>query len=408
MVDSGIAMTPRGALLLLSLTHGVDHLIQLALPIAILVSPFSVLEQSILLTVMLFMFGLGGLPAGWLSDKMDSRLVILTYLVCSSIGMFLASFTTEFLFSLIAQIVIGFGISLYHPAGTALVTRLYPAGQRGHAMGIHGSVGNSIQASAPFIASMLFFTFGWKLGYLALSVPTLIFVIVFTIWWKKQPLLGTSVNEMQAENEPLNESSRPFRTTLFTKAVVLALFISMLRGLSYQGTLAWLPTFFANTQTYEESVLIAPILSAGVKTTLMLLPGMVAQIIGGTISDRKGWYLPLAVSCILSAISLFLLPFLPTVALPVISAAVFGFAFFAAQSVENALLADVTPREHRGSAFGISFFIRFGIGSLAAGIGGIIILTFDIVWVFPAMGIIALLTLPFILLLRAIGIKMHD
>ena len=130
MTKPSPAETSHRPLILVGLTHGIDHLIQYALPIAVLVSPFSLVEQTILLTIMTFMFGLGGLPAGWLADQIDSRLVIILYLACAVFGLILASLSIDFVFSVIAQIIIGFGISLYHPAGTALVARLYPAGQR--------------------------------------------------------------------------------------------------------------------------------------------------------------------------------------------------------------------------------------------------------------------------------------
>ncbi len=407
MSDTYGALHSRGTLILLSLTHGIDHLIQLSLPVAILVSPFSFLEQTILLTVMGFMFGLGGLPAGFLADRIDARIVIFIYLVCASIGMVLAAISLNFLLSLAAQIIIGLGISLYHPAGTSLIAKVYPSGQRGRAMGVHGSIGNLIQSTAPFIASIIFFQFGWQQGYLVLAIAPIFFTLIYFIWWRlphKFKPLQESIEPIIKES-PLQTPEISLKKVLLAEGVLLALTISMLRGLYYQGVLAWMPTFFALNQTPEEAILLGPILSAGIKTTLMLLPGIFAQIIGGTLSDRYGWRVPLIGSVILAAISLVLLPILPTAILPIIAGAVFGFAFFGAQSVVNALLGDMTPKSKKGAIFGISFFLRFGIGSFATGMGGLIILYSGIDFVFPAMAVIALLGIPFIL--RLPDMKKH-
>ncbi|MHA2406785.1 MAG: MFS transporter, partial [Candidatus Ranarchaeia archaeon] len=107
--DSSIALAA------LFSVHGYDHLFQLALPVALLISPFSILEKAILLNVMFFAFGFGSLPGGWLADRYDSRWVISIFLVFTGIGAIATAFSPDFTTTLIAQLLVGLGGSLYHP-----------------------------------------------------------------------------------------------------------------------------------------------------------------------------------------------------------------------------------------------------------------------------------------------------
>ena len=70
------------------------------------------------------------------------------------------------------------------------------------------------------------------------------------------------------------------------------------------------------------------------------------------------------------------------------------------QPVGNSLIAQISHSKHRGLSYGISFFLSFGVGSFAAGIGGLIAENFGINMVFPVMALFfipgLLLVIPFI------------
>ena len=48
-----------------------------------------------------------------------------------------------------------------------------------------------------------------------------------------------------------------------------------------------------------------------------------------------------------------------------IGVVLFGFAFFGAQPAVNSIIAEYTPENIRGRFYGITFFTRFGMSSLA-------------------------------------------
>ena len=81
-------------------------------------------------------FGLGALPAGYIADRMGPKKIVMTYLIgAASASIFISTTTSVFAFSL-GLVVLGAFISLYHPAGTTLVTMQIR--QVGKGLGYHG------------------------------------------------------------------------------------------------------------------------------------------------------------------------------------------------------------------------------------------------------------------------------
>src|SRR6185295_13471331 len=120
-------------------------------------------------TVYGLLFGLGSLPAGALVDRVGSKLPLLGCLWGSSVclaGMALSS--TLGSFALWAG-AMGLCLSIYHPAGTALITHSLPA--TGRVFALHGMVGNLGVAGSGLIAGSLGALLGWRwaIGILALG-----------------------------------------------------------------------------------------------------------------------------------------------------------------------------------------------------------------------------------------------
>jgi predicted MFS family arabinose efflux permease len=63
---------------------------------------------------------------------------------------------------------------------------------------------------------------------------------------------------------------------------------------------------------------------------------------------------------------------------------------FSVQPVGNALIAQFTRSQDRGLGYGISFFLSFGVGSFAAGIGGYIAENYGVANIFPVMALVLL------------------
>ena len=91
------------------------------------------------------LFGLGALPAGVAADRLGGRKVILIGLVVAGMSACLAAASSPGWPLALALCGIGLGASLYHPAGTGLLSRAVAARGRALARGGNGVMGEAGQ-----------------------------------------------------------------------------------------------------------------------------------------------------------------------------------------------------------------------------------------------------------------------
>ncbi len=386
-----MASTKTSTLLITGTSHGLVHLLMLALPyittklLEVTAVPPGQEGFVVLLlnTPAYFIFGLSAIPAGILTDRFAPTRVIalgLSLTVASGIALFflwplgLVAIALLFIFY-------SFGAGLYHPAGTAWVSNVFIK-DRGKALGRHGIGGSIGQAASPIISATILSTPAWPLIFPVLAGAGLFVSFIC--------LRSTTV---KTKGEPLAQPSSTSKSGLFSamSVVVFGLMSITLisRGMFYRGAVTALPI-------YLNRELEALLVLAGVLGTLIYVGGAIGQEVGGRLTDRMGWKIILIYSCVLSSVSLLLLslPYSPSFAqdLRLISSILlFGFSFFAAQAASNTMVAQLATERNRGRVFGYSFFARFGFGAF----GILIVSSSQLVYGTWALGFIllALLTL---------------
>jgi predicted MFS family arabinose efflux permease len=335
-----------------SASHGLIHVYELAVPALLLLiqQEFGAGDFAMgrVVTAYGLLFGLGALPAGYLVDRIGSRHLLVLCLWGSAASLLGMAFSPSLLGFGLAAACMGLCLSIYHPAGTSLLTHSMPLS--GRIFALHGMAGNSGVAVASVIAGTLGAAFGWRwaLGLLALLGLTLGFRV-----------LGLSVPEQQEVRARKGRGRWP--------DFALLLLAILFMGVVYRGMTTFLPKYFATRLADEAGTGTA---LGGLLTTLALGVGLVGIWAGGRLADRG-----------LSAPASFLLgaamqtPFLVAlgfVASPLLVPAAMGVAFFhfLTQPPGNYMVADFTPPRLRGLGYGIYFFVSFGAGSVGAALGG--------------------------------------
>ncbi|MFX1475612.1 MAG: MFS transporter [Promethearchaeota archaeon] len=387
-------------LLITGSAHGLVHLLMLALPYitAKLLEVTAVppgqegLVVLLLNTPSYFIFGLGAIPAGILTDRFAPTRVItlgLSLTVASGIALF---FLWPLGIGAIALLFIlySFGAGLYHPAGTTWVSNVFPE-NRGKALGRHGIGGSIGQAASPIISATILSTPAWPLIFPFLATAGLIVSFI---------CVRFHTERLHPEDEAPSASASKSGLFSAMSVVVFGLMSVTLisRGMFYRASVTALPI-------YLNRELQALLILAGLLGTLIYVGGAIGQEVGGRLTDRVGWQIVLIYSCILSSISLLLLslPYSPNVLndMRLISAIMlFGFSYFAAQAASNTMVALLATPQNRGTVFGYSFFARFGLGAF----GIIIVSSYQLIygtWVtgFLALAFLTLLAaacIPFI------------
>ena len=390
--SGGFLVMTRFEKIILSITGGSllsVHALMLALPslIPVIRNEFDVGLSTLGFVVSIsgFMFGLGAIPAGWAEKRFGGRQLLLIYQAGSSISALLVALSGSFAMMVVGLSMMGFFCSIYHPAGLTLISHRVKSLTRG--MAIHGIFGSTGSAIGPILATTAAAIISWRSAYAFLGIFNGLLAIstFMAIPYRKR----SGMNETEFENHE-ETTNKP--------ALILYFLTNALLGMAYYGFTTFMPIHFA-----ENTASILPNLTANMKAgifpTMVFVAGIGGQLVGARIGER--FHKPTALIFIIAAnIPVFLIMGYTSDFLLILSGIMLGIAYFSNQPIGNTLIAEFTHSQNRGLGYGISFFLSFGIGSLAAGVSGIIAENMGVAAVFPAMGILLIPSMIFAFFMR--------
>ena len=390
--SGGFLVMTRFEKIILSITGGSHlsvHALMLALPslIPVIRNEFDVGLSTLGFVVSIsgFMFGLGAIPAGWAEKRFGGRQLLLIYQAGSSISALLVALSGSFAMMVVGLSMMGFFCSIYHPAGLTLISHRVKSLTRG--MAIHGIFGSTGSAIGPILATTAAAIISWRSAYAFLGIFNGLLAIstFMAIPYRKR----SGMNETEFENHE-ETTNKP--------ALILYFLTNALLGMAYYGFTTFMPIHFA-----ENTASILPNLTANMKAgifpAMVFVAGIGGQLVGARIGER--FHKPTALIFIIAAnIPVFLIMGYTSDFLLILSGIMLGIAYFSNQPIGNTLIAEFTHSQNRGLGYGISFFLSFGIGSLAAGVSGIIAENMGVAAVFPAMGILLIPSMIFAFFMR--------
>ena len=333
----------------------------------------------------IFIYGTGGIPAGYLSDRVGPFRTLLLGIFVVVLSCFALAFSFSPIQFMLFIFILGLGSSFYHPPGITAISNSYTEG-RGKALGIHGLLGNLGQFGSPIFAGVVGALFGWRANYLIwgfafvlLGIFLLYLILkgvdektqlLFTAKWGSDRSSST-INFFKLKKETLQ--------LLLTPMVLSVLFLTIFRGWYYRGTLYIIPFYIEEIYNLTRNEATA---LGGTFITFALVAGGIGNYVGGHIKDRKGAFYPLLIFTLISLLSLLLIVFNPftlggaSLTLFgkeyilvfngfIFGIFLFGFGFFGCQAPLNAFIAELVTSEKRGRLFGITFFTRFGLSAIA-------------------------------------------
>jgi MFS family permease len=146
--------------------HGLIHTYELSIPlfVAIWLEQFSVTEANIGLIVATgyILFGVGALPGGILSDRYESRPLVIASMGGIAGSFLLLSLSPSAVGLTLALVVWGLAASVYHPSALSLIS--HGVEHRGSAFAYHGMTGNVGTALGPFVTAVLLLLVEWRLA----------------------------------------------------------------------------------------------------------------------------------------------------------------------------------------------------------------------------------------------------
>jgi MFS family permease len=353
--------------------HALEHIFPVVLPLLIAEFDGSVALFGAVGTAAYITMGLGGIPAGYLADRLGSRRSLLVGTCLCVVGCLAVAVAPTAGLVAAALALLGVGLGLYHPAGLSLLSRTYTS-FHGWSLGIHGAGGAVAIVISPALFGFVAAMAGWRVAYLVAGCISL--------------LLGASllfVRDPGSVREEGGKESRSIRS-LSTWSIVLVLLVeTACAGLVYRGVVTFLPMYYAGE--------VAPVLPASVSGFLRSLSvflhagsgsaaAAVAVAVGGTLasltyasavlgqtmggwaaSHRRFamWLLVLGAVFTASLAGMGFMKGLPVLGFGVLFAAF----YFAAQPITNMMVARYSKGTRHGMVYGVYFTTGFGIGALA-------------------------------------------
>ncbi len=297
----------------------------------------------------MWMYALAGPVAGWVSDRVSPRKVIVGALAFWSAVTAGTAFSHSYGVLVFFRTLGGLGEAFYFPAAMALIGAYHSAATRSRAMALHQSSVYAGTIAGGAMSAFIAEQHGWRTSFTLFGLLGLVLAVVLIFSLKRPPRLAS---ETQQEN-PLLHFVHGVRDVLAQGRIVLMIAVFMGANFVAVVFLTWLPTFLLEKFHMSLS-------NAGFSSTAYLQAASVLGVLlGGWLADRfaskraGGRQLTQAIGLLCGVPFLFLTGWSITVIGLIVS--MIGFGFFKGIYDANiwASLYDVVPVEKRGVAAGV-------------------------------------------------------
>jgi MFS family permease len=322
-------------------------------------------------------YGVAGLPAGWLADRASRRNLIAAGVLVWSVGTLLCGAARSFGELFAGRLVVGLGEAALSPAAIALISDYFPPQRRGAAVGLFLSgiavgVGASIFIGGAILRAVEIGVFAhtplaafapWRLVLWLVGGPGLLWTAVIFVIREpaRRGLLAASDTPAPRPAGPAREPAAGTWTRAAPIYVILAL-----ASLVDNAVGAWAPSLLIRAFAMDPA-------RVGIELGVLLTVGYGGGVlIGGVLADAAGARGGGARKVgVVLACSLLILPAAALVAIHGVWAVLVGVPVYFALSgavtaVGFATLLDVVPGGERGFAMSASFFLNVAVG---AGLG---------------------------------------
>jgi FSR family fosmidomycin resistance protein-like MFS transporter len=341
-------------------------------------------------TISTVLFGLGAIPASLLADRYGEKRLLVAFFLLTALGGTVLGLAQGTITLALGMACLGLGTSIFHPVGNAFLARGIAAS--GRAMGKNGMWGSFGEAFGPLLGAGIAAQFGsWRASYLILTVP----MILLGLWLHRTPI--EVPKEISARRAALPGSGS-------RQVIVFLLLAMMCGGFQFWILKTMLPTY-VEKNTAES--MIPATLRGGLLTSIIYVFGAFGQHLAGTlVHHREGRGLYAAIF-FLSAPVIYAtgrLSGLPLIAV----GSLMSVLVFAAQPIENVLLARFSPPGWVGRLMGLKFTLAFGVGGLGPSLSKGVRDAYGLPSVFTAASLFTLASLGLALAAWRTGSRARD
>jgi MFS family permease len=328
-------------------------------------------QVSLLLgTAFAVVYGVAGVPLGYLADRTSRRNLIFGGVLVWSIGTLGCGLSHSFGQLFAGRLVVGLGEAVLSPAAISLISDYFPPSRRGTAVGcflsgiamgigasilIGGGVLHLVQLGA--LANTPFATQApWRLVLLVIGAPGLLWALAI-LAIREPARRSTDVPRAVASAT----EAGGWRATRWARVIPIYVVVAI-ASLVDNAVGAWAPTLLTREFHMDRA-------QVGVELGILLTAAFGGGVLaGGWLADRAGlrggWSRKLLVCLIAGALILPVAAAINAAQVTIVLLCV--PAYFALSGIVTACgfsaILDVVPNRSRGLAMSISFFLNVAVG----------------------------------------------
>jgi len=346
------------AILIGLIVDGMDlQLLALALPSIMKELHLSNVTGGAIATVTFAGMGIGGILAGWLSDRLGRVRVVFWAILVFSAGTASISLCQTFWQIAGIRFVSGFGLAALYSVGLTLAAEFVPEKRRGLILGVMQGGWSLGYVFAGLVSSYVLPSVGWRPLFLSALVPGAVCLLMLRgisdppSWFANREAARKAGNTQNTFAKLW--ADKPVRSIFIAWSVTA---IALQFG--YYGVNTWLPSYMVkelgvnlkNMGWYVASTYAATVLG---------------KIVAGSLTDyfgrRQIWF----ASSIATAIAIPIIIHYATAGNVALLMLAFGFLFGAPMGINSTYLAESFPTPVRGTAVATSYNIG-RIGSMTS------------------------------------------
>jgi MFS family permease len=329
-----------------SVAHFAHHLITaLAVPLTTYIQPefnLTYTQVGLLITAMSLPYGLSQLPAGWLADKVGRRMLIFLGISGVALTGILIGMSTSYVMLFGLMVLMGIIGGGYHPSAPPLILATVKPENRARTMGFHMVGGSASNFLSPVIGASIAAAWGWRISYIGIGIPALIFGVFFYFFLGRQGGIRdaeAAIKKAQPEAGAANGSLGRIISLIFLSTYCQAILLSVI---------SFIPLYMVSTFGVDKKTganLVALIYSAG----------LVASPIGGWVADKFGRLKITLIICLLTGPLVYLLNVTPYGALTAVLLLAIGVTIYVRAPATEAYVVSQTDAKHRSTVLGFYY-----------------------------------------------------
>lgn len=328
-------------------------------------------EMGLLLSGFFWTYALMQMPAGWLVDKIGSKIALPLAVGWWSIATALSAGAHNIATMFGCRLLLGIGESGAYPACAKIVSQWFGRDRRAFATSVFDSgsrVGSAL--SIPLVA-LIVSTLGWKAAFLLTALLGVVWVIGWFFIYREPTAEESPYSHEPISNDAVHAGDRIRWGELFRYRTLWGMMLGFFCfNLAFYFFITWFPAFLVQTHGFS----LKDLGTLGMIPALTAIP---AGWLGGYVSDalcRRGWSLTAArktclVGGLLMSSVITLSAFTTNIYLMLTFLAIsYGSLAFTGASIW-CLPGDVAPTNRHVASIA-------GIQNFASNLAGIVITTF--------------------------------